>query len=248
MLHPELPKLAAGAEDTNHRRDIDISYVLYQNDAMAQEQLRQEDRATALLQERGMMRLSEFIREGITAATISRMEQKGLLNQLGRGLYQLPDAPLDANHALAVAAKLVPNGVICHDSALAFHELTDRIPPFVWVAIGSRDWRPEITQPRIQIMRFGPKIFGKGIEEHTIESISVRIYSPAKTVVDLFKSAAHQKALYNSSAGFAHATQGMKEALRLRKATPAEIARFAVAAGVWEKVVQPRLEALTVDA
>jgi predicted transcriptional regulator of viral defense system len=74
-----------------------------------------------------MARLSEFIKEGITATTISRMEQKGLLSQLSRGLYQLPDAPLDGNHSLAVAAKLVPNGVICHDSALAFHELTDRI-------------------------------------------------------------------------------------------------------------------------
>jgi predicted transcriptional regulator of viral defense system len=221
-------------------------YIIY--GAMESEQPRQEDRATTLLEERGMMRLSEFIKEGITAATISRMEQKGLLNQLSRGLYQLPDAPLDANHSLAVAAKLVPNGVICHDSALAFHELTDRIPPFVWVAIGPREWRPKITQPRIQIVRFGPKVFEKGIERHTIERVPVRIYSPAKTIVDLFKSAHYQKAFYNSSTGFAHATQGMKEALRLRKATPAEIAKFAVDAGIWEKIVQPRLEALTVDA
>ena len=214
---------------------------------MEKEPLRQEDNATSLLRKRGMMRLSEFHDHGITSATISRMEQKGLLNQLSRGLYQLPDAPLDANHSLAVAAKLVPNGVICHDSALAFHELTDRIPPHVWVAIGPREWRPKITQPRIQIMRFGPKVFDKGVEHHTIERIRVPIYSPAKTIVDLFKSATHQKALYNSSTGFAHATQGMKEALRLRKATPAEIARFAVEAGIWEKIVQPRLEALTVD-
>jgi predicted transcriptional regulator of viral defense system len=215
---------------------------------MEMAQPRQEDRAITLLEERGMARLSEFIKEGITATTISRMERKGLLNQLSRGLYQLPDAPLDGNHSLAVAAKLVPNGVICHDSALAFHELTDRIPPFVWVAIGPRDWRPKITQPRIQIMRFGPKVFDKGIEHHTIENVSVAIYSPAKTIVDLFKSATHQKAFYNSSTGFTHATQGMKEALRLRKATPAEIARFAVEAGIWEKSIQPRLEALTVDA
>jgi predicted transcriptional regulator of viral defense system len=197
-----------------------------------------------------MARLSEFIKEGITAATISRMEQKGLLHQLGRGLYQLPDAPLDANHSLAVAAKLVPNGVICLDSALAFHELTDRIPAFVWVAIGPRDWRPKITQPRIQIMRFGPKVFDKGIERHTIEGVPVAIFSPAKTIVDLFKSAVRHEAFgYDGfSSSFAHATRGMKQALRLRKATPAEIARFAVEAGIWQKVVQPRLEALTVDA
>lgn len=209
---------------------------------------RQEDRATALLRERGMARLSEFIEQGITATTVSRMERKGAINQLGRGLYQLPDAPLDANHSLAEAAKLVPNGVICLGSALAFHELTDRIPAFVSVAIGSRDWRPKIDRPRIQIVRFGPKVFGEGIETHLIERVSVRIYSPSKTVVDLFRHAQRQKVFYSSTAGLTEATHGMKEALRLRKATPAEIAKYAIEAGIWEKVVQPRLEALTVDA
>ncbi|SHJ96872.1 Transcriptional regulator, AbiEi antitoxin, Type IV TA system [Bradyrhizobium lablabi] len=215
---------------------------------MEKELPRQEDRATSLLHKRGMMRLSEFLKEGITAATISRMEEKGALNQLSRGLYQLPDASLDGNHSLAVAAKLVPNGIICYDSALAFHELTDRIPPYVWMAIGPRDWRPKITRPRIQITRFGYKEFDKGVEHHLIEDVSVKIYSPAKTIVDLFKSGKYQKAFYNSATGFANATQAMKDALRLRKATPAEIAKFAVDAGIWEKVVQPRLEALTVDA
>lgn len=210
--------------------------------------LTQEDRAVALLREQGMMRLSEFISEGITAATISRMERKGTIMQLGRGLYQLPDAPLDAHHALAEAAKLVPSGVVCLSSALAFHELSDRIPPFVWMAIGPREWRPTIKQPRIQIMRYGPKIFGKGIEVHTIEKVPVRIYSPGKTVVDLFYHGRLEKSLYNSDVGLTDAVRAMKEALRQRKTTPAEIARFAVEAGVWEKFVQPRLEVLTVDA
>lgn len=140
-----------------------------------------------------MVRLSEFIEQDITAATISRMAQKGTLVQLSRGLYQLPDAPLDANHSLAEAAKLIPNGVICLNSALAFHELTDQIPAFVWVAIGTRDWRPKIAQPRVQIMRFGMKLFDKGIQPHLIEKVPVRIYSPAKTVVDLFYHGRLQK-------------------------------------------------------
>ncbi|QQO35424.1 hypothetical protein JJC00_07125 [Bradyrhizobium diazoefficiens] len=96
-----------------------------------------------------MMRLSEFLNENITAATISRMERK--LNQLARGLYQLTDALLDGNRTLAVAAKLVPIGVVCYDSALAFHELIDHIPRSVWMAIGPRDWRPKITSPRTEI-------------------------------------------------------------------------------------------------
>jgi predicted transcriptional regulator of viral defense system len=209
---------------------------------------RQEDRAIALLRERGMARLSEFIQEDITAATISRMEQRGVVIQLSRGLYQLHDAPLDANHSLAEAAKLVPNGVICLDSALAFYELTDRIPASVWVGIGARDWRPKITRPRIQIVRFGPKVFNQGVKQHIIERVTVRIYSPGKTIVDLFRHAKIQKSFYGSTTGLTEAVRAMKEALRQRKTTPAEIAKYAVEAGIWEKIVQPRLEALTVDA
>jgi predicted transcriptional regulator of viral defense system len=214
------------------------------------QQARQEDRAVALLRKRGMMRLSEFLQEDITAATISRMEEKGALLQLSRGLYQLPDAPLDANHTLAEAAKLIPNGVICLDSALAFHGLTDRIPPSVSVAIGPRAWRPKITQPRVLIVRYTARTFDDGIDEHSIERVPVRIYSPAKTIVDMFYHGRIYKSWYGSERGLTEAVQAMKEALRQQKATPADIARFAAKAGmgIWEKIVQPRLEVLTVDA
>jgi predicted transcriptional regulator of viral defense system len=207
---------------------------------------RQQDKAISLLQQRGMARLSEFADEGITAATVSRMKSKGLIVQLGRGLYQLPDAPLDANHSLAEGAKLVPKGVICLDSALAFHELTDTIPRRTWIAIGIREWEPRITHPPIQIVRFGPKMLQAGVKTHLIEGVSVNIYKPAKTVVDLFYHALrHGRG--GAKTGVTHALQAMREALRLGKATPAEIARYAEQVGIWKRV-QPYLEAMTVDA
>jgi predicted transcriptional regulator of viral defense system len=209
---------------------------------------RQEDRARDLLRDRGMVRLSEFLNQDITAATISRMEQKGTVVQLARGLYQLADALLDANHTLAEAAKLVPNGVVCLSSALAFHELTDRIPSAVWMAIRPREWRPKIERPKIEIVRFGPKVFDTGIKTHIVERVEVRIYTPAKTIADMFRHAQRHKVWYGSQTSLSEAMLGMKEVLRKRKATPAEIAQFAIEAGIWEKVVQPRLEAMTVDA
>jgi predicted transcriptional regulator of viral defense system len=208
---------------------------------------RQQDRAVTLLKKRGMLRLSEFIAAGITSSTVSRMEKKGQLRQLGRGLYQLPDALLDAHHSLAEAAKLVPRGVICLESALAFHELTDRIPSRVWVAIGFREWRPRITRPPMEIIQFGPKLLTAGIKQHIIEGVKVSIYEPAKTVADLFYRAFRAHSRHGTKTGTTQAVQGMKEALRLRKATPAQIARYAEMAGVWKKA-QPYLEAMTVDA
>lgn len=212
---------------------------------------RQQDRAIALLSRRGMARLSEMTEAGITAATVSRMERKGKVIRLARGLYQLPDAPLDANHSLAEAAKLVPKGIICLESALAYHDLIDSLPRSICMAIGFDDWRPQIAHPPIQIVRFGPKVLRSSIEYHTIEGVPVPIYGAAKTVVDEFRHCHRAGVLYRKSHGYnlATAIEGLRNALRQRKAAPAEIARLAVEAGpkTWD-LVRPYLEAFTIDA
>jgi predicted transcriptional regulator of viral defense system len=193
-----------------------------------------------------MVRLTEFAKAGVAASTISRMQGKGLIHKLGRGLYQLPDASIDANHSLAEAAKLVPKGVICLVSALAYHELTDTLPSRIWMAIGAKDRLPHVTTLPIQFVRFGAKVLNTGIKEHLIEGVTVRITTPAKTIVDLFRYRQSAGKRYQKSPGLNLALEGLKEALRQRKATPSEIARYAEEGGVW-KVVQPYLEAMTAN-
>lgn len=227
--------------------NIDINDILYHNAAMPSVTKTQQERAIVLLKMQGMVRLSEFKEAGITAATVSRMKEKGLVLQLSRGLYQLADASFDTHHTLAEAAKLVPKGVICLTSALAFHDLTDTIPPRVWMAISPKDRLPRIAAPALQFVRFGEKVLTSGIKEHMIEGVRVRIYNPAKTVVDLFRYRRSAGKRYRKSPGLNLALEGLREALRQRKATPAEIARYANEAGIW-KVVEPYLEAMTANA
>lgn len=237
--------------DTNPRTNIDFIEDSYHLRTMTSGTERQEDRAIALLAQHGMVRLSEFTGAGITAATVSRMERDGKIIRLARGLYQLPDAPLDIHHSLAEAAKLVPNGIICLQSALAYHDLTDRIPPSVWMAIAAKDWRPTITKPPIQIVRFGPKVFRPTGEPQIvdIEGVAVPIYGPAKTIVDEFTTAYRIGKLYREEYDLNAAIEGLKNALRQRKATPVEISRHAIGAGpkIWN-FIRPYLEALTADA
>jgi predicted transcriptional regulator of viral defense system len=209
--------------------------------------LTQQERALSLLKQKGMARLSEFAQEGITAATLARMRQKGLILQLSRGLYQLPNAGGDANHVLAEAAKLVPKGVVCLVSALAFHELTDVIPRNIWIAIGPKDRRPAVVQPPLQIVRFRGRMLDEGVEKHVIEGVPVRIYNAAKTVVDLFRYRQSAGTRYRKSPGLNVALEGLREALRQRKATPTQIAEYAHNAGIW-KVVEPYLQAMTANA
>ena len=107
------------------------------------------------------------------------------------------------------------------------------------MAIGAKDWRPRIISPPIQIMRFGPKLFESGVETHDIEGVSVRIYGAAKTVVDEFRIEDAASRRYGKGlSSFTHAVEGLKRALRDRKAMPADIAQYAIEAGprTWELV------------
>ena len=198
----------------------------------------QRDQATNLLRDQGIVRLSEFKAAGITAATISRMVEDGTVIRLARGLYQLPDAPLDANHSLAEAAKRVPKGVVCLVSALAFHELTDQLPRAVWMAIGTKDWAPKGGSPPIHIVRFTDALLTDDVITVRIEGVPVKIFGVAKTIADCFR--------HRRTVGQSVALEGLQEALRQRKATPAEIARHAERGGI-ATVMRPYLEALTAN-
>lgn len=207
----------------------------------------QRERAVELLEHQGLVRMREFSAAGITAATIARMQAAGDVERLARGLYQRADRPTDADHELALVAKLVPSGVVCLVSALAYHELTDTIASRVWLAIGSKDRKPAVTRPALQIVRFSPPMMREGVERHVIDGVPVRITSPARTVADLFRYRAPVGRRYRKSPGLALALEGLRAALAARKATPAEIAAAAAAVGVW-KAMRPYLESLTARA
>jgi len=199
----------------------------------------QRDRIVTHLQSAGMARLSELIAIGVNASTVSRLARDGVLIRLARGLYQLADAPLDLHHTLAEASKLVPRGVVCLTSALAFHGLTDQIPATVWIAIGPKEWRPGFRNPPVRFVRFAGSRLHDGFEHHVIDGVAVPIFSVAKTIADLFR--------YRRTVGVNVALEGLREALRQGRAQPSEIAREASAAGVW-KVMEPYVSALISDA
>ncbi|MDB5412975.1 MAG: hypothetical protein JWR10_1310 [Rubritepida sp.] len=194
--------------------------------------------AHALLTARGIARLMELRDAGVTAATVSRMERDGEVLRLARGLYQLADAPLDANHSLAEAAKRAPKGVVCLVSALAFHGLTDQLPKQVWLAIGRKDWAPKSDGTPIRIVRFTESLLADSVETHVVEGVPVKVFGVVKTVADCFR--------YRNKIGLSVAIEGLQEALRQRKATPGEIAREAERGGV-SSVIRPYLEALTAN-
>ena len=198
----------------------------------------QKEMARDLLAARGIVRLAELRQAGVTAATVARLARDGDVVRLARGLYQLADAPLDANHSLAEAAKRVPRGVVCVVSALAFHGLPDQAAKKVWMAIGRKDWEPRANGTPIRVVRFSDGLLSAGVETHLIEGVPVKVFGVARTIADCFR--------HRARIGLSVAVEGLQEALRQRKATPAEVARAAEHGGI-ASVIRPYLEALTAN-
>jgi hypothetical protein len=73
------------------------------------------------------------------------------------------------------------------------------------------------------------------VQEHDVEGVTVRVYSPAKTVADCFK--------FRKKVGMDVAIEALRDCLRQRKATPSEIWEAAKTCRV-TSIIRPYLEAL----
>jgi len=198
----------------------------------------QRNLAVSLLERHGILRLSELKAYGIHPPTLSRLVEEGVLYRPSRGLYERADADVDIAHSLAEVAKRVPKAVICLISALQFHEITLQLPRSVWIAIGSKDRKPAVDHPSIRVARFGAKALTLGIETHTIDAVPVRIFDPAKSIVDCFR--------FRSRVGLDVALEALRMGWRSGKAKPDDIAKYAQALRIGS-VVQPYLESVVAD-
>ena len=109
------------------------------------------------------------------------------------------------------------------------------LPSAVNIAIGPKDRRPQLDYPPVRIYRVSGRALTSGVEEHVLDGTRVRVFGVAKTVADCFK--------FRNKIGVDVAVEALREVIRSRKATPAEIMEFAQIDRV-SKIVRPYLEAL----
>ncbi len=188
------------------------------------------------VREVGILRVRDLAERGIHSEYLRRLYKKGLVKRVGRGLYMLPDAEISVHHTLALASKWAPRGVICLLSALQFHEIGAQMPFEVWMALDRNAAAPRIDYPPMRIMRFSGKSLDEGVEIHFLEGVEVKVYCPAKTVVDCFK--------YRNKIGLDVALEGLKECLRERRCTNDDLWRYARICRV-ANVMRPYLEAMS---
>ena len=131
----------------------------------------------------------------------------------------------------------VPAGIVCLLSALQFHGLTTQTPHRVWVALPLRAHPLHLDYPPVRVVHLSGDAFTAGIEEHVISTVTLRVYSPAKTVVDCFK--------FRNKIGIEVALDALRDCWRKQQATMEELWRFAKICRV-ATVMRPYLESLAI--
>lgn len=191
-----------------------------------------------LLRRHGVMRARDLAAAGIHPPTLARMVSDGALLRPARGLYELADAEVSAMHSFAEIGARVPHTIVCLVSALLVHDITLANPGRVWIAIRSKDRVPAAMHVGLRVVRFGGKSQSIGVEPRNIDGVSIRVTSPARTIVDCFR--------FRRIVGLDIALEALRMGVRSGKARPAEIAEFAMALRIWS-VIRPYLEAVASD-
>jgi predicted transcriptional regulator of viral defense system len=174
------------------------------------------DTIIRIMKEKGTVSAADLKGTGISRTTLHYMTNRGLLRRVARGVYTLADY-YPALEPFAAVMKSAPQSVICLLSALQFHEITTQMPFETWVAIERNASKPKV--PNVRIVRLTGMAFSEGIQAHKKEGLTVRVYCPAKTVVDCFK--------FRNKIGIDVAREALIDCLNQRKATCDEIWRYA---------------------
>ncbi len=182
----------------------------------------------------GQLRMSEAIKHGITRYMLYSLRDKGVIEQVSRGIYRLVELPPISNPDLVTVILRFPNTVICLVSALAYHDITTQIPHDVSVALPRDSRIPALDYPPIQAHRFSHEAYKSGVEEHLIDGVLVKIYSPEKTLADCFK--------FRNKIGMDVVLEALKLYKTRKKFDPGELLKYAKICRV-EKVMRPYLEA-----
>jgi predicted transcriptional regulator of viral defense system len=154
---------------------------------------RASKKTTTLLRlaRKGPVRARDLEDFAIPRAYLRRLRDRGILEQVDRGLYRLADASVTEMSSLAEVSKRVPRAVVCLLSALQVHGMTTEAPHAVWVLIDRHARMPRLASPKLEVVRASGAARQHGIETRMVDGVKVQLTGPAKTVADCFRFRRH---------------------------------------------------------
>lgn len=167
----------------------------------------------------GTLRTRDLIALGVHTDALYALRERGRVVELGRGLYRLADVGEAEHPDLAIVAARAPNAAVCLISALSYHGITTQIPSSVHLAVPRGKYHGIKLSIPISVYRFDQKTFDEGLQIHRINGMPLKVYNPARTVVDCFK--------FRNKLGLDVALEALRLARQRKRVQNRELLRYA---------------------
>jgi predicted transcriptional regulator of viral defense system len=183
----------------------------------------------------GYIRTKDISSKGINRRYLRDLINEDIIEKIKRGLYRWKDAKFDVEEELIDVSKIIPHGVICLVSALAYYELTTYTPGEYTVAI-KRNYNIKLPKyPPIKLYYFSDKYYVDGVEKIDINGNIIKIYNIEKTICDCLR--------YEDKISKDIIVESIKEYVKRRNKNISKLMNYATKAKVRD-VIQKYIEVL----
>ena len=135
----------------------------------------------------GIAKTADFVAEGLTNYDVANLYKEGYLERIRHGYYQL--AEQEDIKEEQVLASLLPESIICVDSALFYYGYSD-FSPRQWSIAVSRTFsrtRLHIGSLATKVYFVQPALFEIGKTSGDFNGVRLAVYDRDRTICDCFK-------------------------------------------------------------
>ena len=135
----------------------------------------------------GIAKTSEFLAAGLYKSDIGKLMSDGVIERIRHGFYQLA-GNLDITEA-EYLSHLIPEGIVCVESALFHYGYTDFTPREWSIAVPRAVSQPRLKTAVIPFKAYyiQPAVYELGKTQADFDGTMLSIYDKERTICDCFK-------------------------------------------------------------
>ena len=127
---------------------------------------------------------AQLEKKGISRVYLSRMEEEGIIERIGRGIYVTKDFKYDEYYLFQLK---YPKAIFSYNTALYFYEMTERTPIKMDVTV-YREYNPHRFKDLVNVYKISKELYNLGVtEKKSPQGMKVKTYNLERTVCDIIK-------------------------------------------------------------
>ena len=168
---------------------------------------------------------AQLEKKGISRVYLSRMEEEGIIERIGRGIYVTKDFKYDEYYLFQLK---YPKTIFSYNTALYFYEMTERTPIKMDVTV-YREYNPHRFKDLVNVYKISKELYNLGVtEKKSPQGMKVKTYNLERTVCDIIKT--------KDSIDIEIRNKAIKKAIKSKEFNASKMFEYAKKMNIYDKV------------